>query len=277
MSIPDVEQEAVGAALHQWFTPRWVAEAIVERHYGDLDMGDCVLEPSCGPGSFLHALPQHVDAIGVEIDPVLAERARRATGREVITGDFLEVEIKRQVTHVIGNPPFDAAMIHGFLGRAHDLLPDGGTCGFLLPAYVLQTSSKVLAMNEKWSMSQELMPRNIFPRLKLPLVFTMFRKDRVRTLVGFFLYREAADVRALPREVRAALAADGVGSVWRRAVRAAFLRLGRTKATLAELYATVERPTKNEFWREAVRRTLQVYREFRSAGAGLWEVKVEAL
>jgi adenine-specific DNA-methyltransferase len=263
--------------LHQWFTPRWVAEAIVERHYAHLDMGDCVLEPSCGPGSFLFAIPDHVDAIGVEIDPVLAERARRATGRRVIAGDFLTAEITDQVTHVIGNPPFAAPLIAKFLDRAHCLLPEGGTCGFLLPAYVLQTSTKVLAMHERWSIEQELMPRNIFPRLKLPLVFTMFRKERVRTLVGFFLYREAADVRALPAEVRTALAADGSGSVWRRAVRAAFGRLGRTRVTLTELYATVERPSQNRYWREKVRQVLQTYRDFRRAGEGLWELNVGAV
>lgn len=256
-------------ALHQWFTPPWVCEAIVERHFRDLDMGSTVLEPACGPGHFLMALPAEVQVIGVEIDPVLAQRARATTGRHVITGDFLEVEIPQPVSHVIGNPPFDAAMIHRFLDRCHALLPEGGTCGMLLPAYVLQTSSKVMQMNRRWSISQELMPRNVFPRLSLPLVFAMLRKDAARTLVGFFLYREAADVAKLPRELRAALA-EPVRGVWRRAVRAAFVRIGATVATLERLYAAVERPSRNEFWREKVRQTLQAYPEFRRASAGTW-------
>jgi adenine-specific DNA-methyltransferase len=260
-------------ALHQWFTPRWVCEAIIERHYSRLDMADVVLEPSCGDGRFLLALPEEVSAIGVEVDPALAQLARAATGRTVITGDFLTAEIPGRVTHVVGNPPFDARLVHAFLDRAHGLLEDGGSCGFLLPAYVLQTSTKVIAMNRRWSISQELMPRNIFPRLKLPLVFAMFRKDRARTLVGFFLYREAADVKALPNDVRAALVQPGKGSVWRRAVRAGFARIGASSASLDRLYAAVERPSENRFWREKVRQVLQTYPEFRRHGAGLWTLE----
>lgn len=262
------------ADLHQWFTPQWVAEAIIERHFAHLNLCDTVLEPSCGNGRFLAAIPEHVNAIGVEIDPLQAEAARASTGREVIVGDFLTARIDQPVTHVVGNPPFDARLIEGFLNRAHALLPNEGTCGLLLPAYVLQTSSKVMAMARKWSISQELMPRNIFPRLHLPLVFTMFRKERARTLVGFFLYAEAADVRAMPKQIRDEVEASG-GSVWRRAVRLAFAMVGKARATLADLYAAIERPSENRYWREKVRQVLQSYPEFRRAGAGLWELRSE--
>jgi hypothetical protein len=258
--------------LHQWFTPRWVCEAIVERHFARLDLGDVVLEPSCGDGRFLQALPAHVGGIGVEIDAELAERARLATGREIITGDFLQVQLPQPITHVVGNPPFDAAVIHAFLHRAHQLLPREGTCGLLLPAYILQTSSKVLALNQQWSIEQELMPRNIFPRLSLPLVFAKFRKDAQRTLVGFFLYREAADVAAMPGELRRALEQPAAGSVWRRAVRAAFDQVGDSVASLDRLYAVVERPTENRHWRDKVRQVLQAYPEFQRTSRGQWRL-----
>jgi adenine-specific DNA-methyltransferase len=260
-------------ALHQWFTPAWVCEAIVDRHYSRLDLGDTILEPSCGDGRFLLALPQEVNAIGVEIDPALAQIARELTGRRIIAGDFLTADVPGPITHVIGNPPFEAKVIHGFLDRAHALLEDGGSVGFLLPAYVLQTSSKVMSMNRRWSISQELMPRNIFPRLHLPLVFAMFRKDRVRTLVGFFLYREAADVAAMPADVRAALQRPARRSVWRQAVLAAFARMGTTTATLDGLYGAIERPSENSFWREKVRQVLQTYPEFRRRAAGTWSLE----
>lgn len=65
--------------LCQWFTPERLAEAIVRRYFGDLSERDVVLEPSCGPGAFLRAIPASTRAIGVEIDPALAEEAR-ATG-----------------------------------------------------------------------------------------------------------------------------------------------------------------------------------------------------
>lgn len=265
----------MNAELHQWFTPRWVCEAIIDRHYPRLDLADRVLEPSCGDGRFLLALPDEVSAVGVEVDPELAQRARDATGRPIITGDFLTADIPGPVTHVIGNPPFESGLIHGFLDRAHGLLDDGGSCGFLLPAYVLQTSSKVMSMNRRWSISCELMPRNIFPRLKLPLVFAMFRKDRVRTLVGFFLYPEAADVAKLPRDVREAMTQPVRGSVWRSAVRRAFATVGAT-ASLEALYAAVERPSENRYWREKVRQVLQVYPEFQRTGAGMWAMREAA-
>lgn len=258
--------------LNQWFTPRWVAEAIVERHFAQLGRADLVLEPSCGDGRFLQAIPDHVAAIGVEIDPIVAATARANTGRPIIVGDFLTAKIPHAITHVVGNPPFDARLIAAFLDRCHQLLPAEGTCGLLLPAYVLQTSSKVMSFADRWAISAELMPRNIFPRLRLPLVFSMFRKGVPRTLVGLYLYAEAADVRALPAAMRAELAAPARGSVWRRAVATAFGMLGRASASLAEIYAAVERPSENRYWREKVRQVLQTYPEFRRIADGHWEL-----
>lgn len=262
--------------LHQWFTPRWVCEAIIERQFADAKPGDVFLDPACGDGRFLSAIPREIRAIGVEIDPDMAAHARQATGREVITGDFLQAHVPGPITHVVGNPPFCASTIHGFLERAHELLVEGGRCGLLLPAYILQTSSKVDQLARRWSISQELVPRNVFPRLSLPLVFATFRKDRARTLVGFFLYGEAVDVAALPKDMRDALEVPQVGSVWRRAVRAAFSRLGAARASLDDLYAAVERPTENRFWREKLRQTLQSYPEFERTGAGVWAFHGEA-
>ena len=43
--------------LGQFFTPDWAAEALVEQHFGDLGLFDRVVEPSCGGGAFLRALP----------------------------------------------------------------------------------------------------------------------------------------------------------------------------------------------------------------------------
>jgi len=46
----------------------------------------------CGNGHFLMALPDHVPATGIELDPAWAEEARRNSGREVITGDALSCD-----------------------------------------------------------------------------------------------------------------------------------------------------------------------------------------
>lgn len=268
--------------LSQYFTPRYAAEAIVEHHFPHLSAGHIVVEPSCGDGRFLRALPKFVRAIGVEIDPAMAQRAREATDCEVITGDFLKVDLPTDIDAVIGNPPFKADLVSAFLDRAHVLLREGGQCGLILPAYVLQTSSKVMAMNEKWSICQQLMPRNIFPGLSVPIVFAMFTKEQQRRLFGFFLYEQAASVATLAAAARKTLTegredgpvehAPSGGSVWREAVNQAFDLINADTAPLAALYQALEsrRPTRNLHYREKVRQTLQTYPEFRNVDRGLW-------
>lgn len=258
--------------FNQYFTPRWAAEAIVEHHFSDLGKGAVVVEPSCGDGRFLMALPDHIDAIGVEIDPLQAQLARVRSGREVITGDFLQVALPGEVDAIVGNPPFVAATVAAFLERSHALLRDGGRCGFILPAYVLQTSSKVMTFAKDWSISTELMPRNLFPGLSLPITFTVFTKDRARKLFGFFLYRETADVTKLNPVVRRLMnEATARGSVWRQAVNAAFDRLGCDSAPLGDIYAAVQhRPSENSHCEQQIRKVLQTYKEFAPIERGVW-------
>lgn len=134
--------------LGQYPTPVWFAERIVEKYFPALDGGDLVLEPSCGAGAFLHALPAHVPAIGVEWDADLAEQARRETGRRIVTGDFRHVSIDVQPTAIIGNPPFKAELIDGFLTRAHELLPAGGRAR--LPEIYAELEGRRPAGNQWW-------------------------------------------------------------------------------------------------------------------------------
>jgi hypothetical protein len=108
---------------------------------------------------------------------------------------------------------------------------------------------------------QEMIPRNIYPGLSLPLVFAMFSKDRRRTMFGFALYREAADVLGMPEPYRASLSAGG-GPVWREAVSAALLALGG-EADVQSIYVEIggKRPTRTQFWQEKIRQTLRRYSE----------------
>lgn len=262
--------------LGQYPTPVWVAEALVERYFPKLDRTDVVVEPSCGPGAFLSAIPRDVRAVGVEIDPRVAVQARRNTGREVITGDFREVELNFTPTAIIGNPPFNLQVIDGFLERAYQMLPNEGRIGMILPTYVFQTASRVVEYNKRWSLSQEMIPKNIYPRLSLPLVFAMFSKDRKRTLVGFALYGETLNVQMLPRPYREAMS-DGGGPIWKNVVDQALQRLGG-EATLKQIYNEVEgnRPTTNKFWREKIRQTLRVYDDrFQPLGDGRYSIATE--
>lgn len=259
--------------LGQYPTPVWVAEAIVDRHFRDLDASDCVVEPSCGPGAFLAAIPLGVSAFGVEIDPCVAQQARLHTGRPVLLGDFQTIPLDVKPTVILGNPPFNMKVVDGFLDRAHQLLPDGGRCGFILPAYAFQTAARVAGYADRWSLMQEMIPRNIYPGLSLPLVFAMFSKDRRRTMIGFALYREAADMQSLAQPYRDTLA-TGAGPVWLLVVEEALRRLGG-EADVQTLYAEIEgkRPTRTQFWKEQIRRTLRRYgKRFVALGGGRYQL-----
>ncbi len=250
--------ERSAAYLGQFPTPAWAAEALVREHLADLSSNDFVLEPTCGPGRFLAAVPAHVEAVGVEIDPVLAQQARTATGRHVITGDFLAVEIPARPTVVLGNPPFQTRLIEQILDKAHGLLMADGKVCFVLPAYFFQTAGRVVRYGERWSIEQQVVPRNLYPGLKYPLVFAQFTKDTRQVMVGFALFRELAFLQALPREVHQAM--DGGPVTWPGLVREALAEYGG-EASLQQIYQYVadRRPTKNPAWREQVRKVCQLH------------------
>jgi len=261
--------------LGQYMTPDWAALELVARYFADLGAGDHVIEPSCGRGAFLRAVPRGVSAIGVEIDPDLADFAQRSSGRPVIVGDFRMVDLPATPTAIIGNPPFRKRTVDEFLDRAWHLLPDEGRVGFVLPAFVLQTANTIDDYAERWSIRQDMLPRNLFERLSHPLCFAMFTKGRARGLVGFALYHELAAVNRLQARYRALLA-EGEGSVWAAVTRAALEALGGT-ASLQRLYREIEghRPTSNPFWQAKVRQTLQ--RIAIRVGEAEWSLEPEAI
>lgn len=243
--------------LGQYMTPFWAAEALVQRHFSDLTSNDVVVEPTCGTGSFLKAVPSSIPAIGIEIDPKLADEARRTTGRRVITGDARMVKLDLRPTVCIGNPPFEMELVDSLLERAREWLPVDGRCGFVLPAYALQTASRVVRYNEFWSLQAEMLPRTLFPGLQCPLSFVIFRKDLKRALVGMALYQESVDVASMPDHVREALE-RGAGRSWAQVVEEALDRLGG-RGRLEDIYRMVEprRPTGNPWWKEQVRKILR--------------------
>ncbi len=257
--------------LHQWFTPAWAAEAIVEQEFGWLKPGDVVLEPACGDGAFLCAIPSYVNAIGCEIDPEQAQRARASSGRRVVCDNFLvaDLDLARPVDAVIGNPPFSSDLVAAFLRRSHALLRDGGEVGFILPAYILQTSSKVEMLGRDFSIHQSLLPRNLFPGLKLPLVFAKFVKEQERRLFGFLLYASTQEIASLKSKWRERLASARTrGGVWFAVVDEVVAELGG-EAELSQIYKAIEgrRPTPNPAWQEQVRKVVQCKTRFVRTGA----------
>lgn len=261
--------------LCQFFTPLWVAQALVERHFPKLDCADLVIEPTCGKGAFLKAVPPSVPAVGIEIDPAIAQAARENTGRDVIVGDFRTIALPVRPTAIIGNPPFRAAVFDGILDRAYELLPEGAKAGFILPTYFFQTAGRVCRYGDRWSLSIELMPRNAFhSRMQTPLLFALFEKNAKRRLVGFVLYRECADLHQMAQPYRELLSSVE-GSIWKATCELVVRRLGGA-AHLKDIYGELEgnRPTRTEWWREKVRQTLRAYTDaFRPLGAGNYELK----
>jgi len=211
---------SVKKQFSQWMTPAWAAEELVDRYFNDLGAQDLVLEPSCGEGAFLKPfLERGVGVVGVEIDPDLAEFAREDTGAQVLVGDFRTIPIDFKPTAIVGNPPYVIKTIEGFLARANQLLPeDNGRCGLLLPAYALQTHSRVVNWNTVWSMTADLVPRRLFPRLRLPLLFVQFRKEQIRTMVGFALYQQAVDIDSLSKNSKLILTRPQRTGAWRALV-----------------------------------------------------------
>lgn len=259
--------------LGQYPTPVWAAEALIQRHFSHLGSNDMVWEPACGPGSFLMALPDHVPAIGFEIDPRTAEIARINTGRRIITGDFTTAHCEQAPSAVLGNPPFNLTTIDRMLDRAFAVLPEGGVVGLILPAYAFQTAERVAGYAERWSMFGECIPRNIFPGLSLPLMFSKFTKETRRVMVGFALYFETADMLSLKKKYREVLCTIGK-SVWKAAVANALIALGG-RASLEAIYKEIEgkKPTRTEFWREQIRKVLrQASDVFRAEGDGRYSL-----
>lgn len=248
-------------------TPSWAARELWEAHFSDIGSGHTVLEPTCGDGRMLQAVPDTVNAYGVELDAQLAEQARERTGRLVITGDILSVDLPR-FNCVFGNPPFRADLVEAMLERIAAKMDDGSRCGLLVPAYFMQTPKRVLRWNRTWSIYSELLPRTLFPRLSKPIIFALFTKDPTPTLTGMRLYVEADAISQLRPQFREMME-NGRG-LWSQVVHRAVSELGG-EAHLAQIYAAVSkcRPTGNQWWREKVRQTLQ-RGPFRSRGNGVW-------
>lgn len=254
--IDDVEPSALGpAALNQYFTPRWVADLIVRQYFPDIDTpGTTVLDPSAGDGSWLRAIPAHINAIGIEIDPTVAAIAAHDTGRRIIIGDFTTVDIDIEPTHILGNPPYTSTTIAAFIQRTNALLPHGGKAGFILPAYVFSFARTTLALLRNFDVRVDILPRDIFPRISQPLIFARLTKNHEQRLIGFMLFEEAAAVHQM-RSTYRRIIERGRKPIWRDLIETALHAYGG-QATLNQIYALIEgfRPTSNRWWKDAIRR-----------------------
>lgn len=265
------------AQLGQYMTPAWAARELWGIYFPHIGPGKTVIEPTCGDGRMLQAIPPDVDAYGIEIDPVFADAARhRVPERDVFTADVLAGEFPRRFDVVFGNPPFETRFMDKLLALIAAYGDDGCQCGLALPAYFLQTPSRVIRWNKKWTICAEILPRTLFPRLRLPIVFGLFTKDPVPQLKGIRLVNEADAIDNLRPEYKEMMV-HGKG-LWDQVVEHALRELDG-EAHLTFIYEKVgrRRPTDNPHWREKVRQTLQrCDQKYQPRGNGVWKLLKEA-
>jgi site-specific DNA-methyltransferase (adenine-specific) len=265
------------SSLEQYLTPCWAAEALTELFLNHLSSTGVtpkrIIEPSCGKGAFLNAIPSDLMAYGIEIDPALATVARATTNRDVFTDDFLSSSIPDADDHrpdtLIGNPPFRIGTVRSFLDRAATLIPEGGCCGFVLPAHTFQHTHTVLQWAKSWRIKQWMIPRDIFPGLSVPVLFASFQKDvsgiSPAAMEGFALYEATQRIKDMPKALRSVLIhgvddpRGGRKTTWRILVERVLKEAGG-RAPLQEIYRAVEplRHTDNPAWREKIRQVLQI-------------------
>jgi N12 class adenine-specific DNA methylase/SAM-dependent methyltransferase len=99
--------EGVNATDTSFYTPDWLVQGMVDALVGAGFSGGKILEPGCGSGRFMAALPD-ADWTGVEADPVSAALAAAVHPNATILADRLENVTLRQGSFdaAIGNVPF---------------------------------------------------------------------------------------------------------------------------------------------------------------------------
>lgn len=242
-------------AVSYYPTPGWFAHMLFEQRIAPyLNVESVILEPSCGDGSLLRAIPANVRAFGVELDPVLAAEAAATSGHHVVVGDVLTAPFPEQPTMLFANPPFSMTFVDRLLNRIYFGFAEGGRASMILPAYMLQTSRTVAAFAARWSIEAELIPRDLFPNLSKSLVFASFVREQQRRFVGLSFYLETAAWQQMPERFHEILA-RARKNVWVAAILEALTRLGGT-GTIESIHRIVagSPPTQTPWVREAIRK-----------------------
>lgn len=265
MTRASPQQEHGCPSKDQWFTPFWAPEMLVDDALRGLGVVH-VAEPACGSGAFLAAVPEACPAFGIDIDPAIIGVAAANSGREVILGDFRTVDLaNRRVEAIIGNPPFQNAVIDAFLARSLDILPEDGLVAMILPAYAFKAASRVGRWMDSFSIDVNLIPQTLFPRLRWPIVWAKYRKGRARRFHGLMLFTEQREIEQMRPVIRRALERPGT---WREAVRIALESLGG-QSSLAGIYDRIAPERRaGQHWQPKVRQILQMH--FQRVGEGRW-------
>lgn len=116
---------------HQYFpTPTKIAQAVIE--LAQIEVGNCILEPSAGQGAIAAFLPPEQTTC-VELSPLHC-KVLESKGFNTICSDFLKWEPGRLFDRICMNPPFSDGRAVAHLAKAASLLADKGRLVAVLPA-----------------------------------------------------------------------------------------------------------------------------------------------
>jgi site-specific DNA-methyltransferase (adenine-specific) len=274
------------AFLEQYFTPDWAAEALLEIF--SLSSTDKVIDPGTGRAAFLKAIPEHIEAIGVELDPQLAALAAERSGRKVLNMDITKLspqDLPWAPTAFIGNPPFSIEIVRQILAKAKSLFQIGniktGRLGLLLPAHTFQLSRSCQEIFQDYHTRVDLIPRDLFPKLSVPITFAQFELKSSRRLPtklqGLALYTETASTYDIVKELKWLLQdAPTKTPTWDRLTQAALRSLGG-EGDLSAIYRAISplrqlRPEENPHWQEKVRQTVQRGKAYERTARGKYKL-----
>lgn len=164
-----------------------------------------VLEPSCGTGRFITALPKNASVLGVEIDPTTAAIAKLLSPHaEILQGGFQNVERGVPFDVVLGNPPFgdfkvfDPSFPEGskhsihnyFITKSLSMLRPGGIAAFVVSRYFMDNSDRK---------ARELAARSadLLAAFRLPSSVFDSENTNVVTDVLFFQRHDGRNMRPL--------------------------------------------------------------------------------
>src|SRR3546814_7488003 len=120
-------------------------------------------------------------------------------------------------------------IIDGFIDRSHSILPEDGVAAFILPAHVFSTAGRVMQWNERFALDVKTIPRSLFSRISMPLVWAKFIKTQRRTMIGLMLFAEQNAVENMPKAVRSEEHTSELQSLMR--ISYAVFRLYKKKQT----------------------------------------------
>jgi adenine-specific DNA-methyltransferase len=193
MSVQDLTQNLDVLSLNeekhqkgQYFT----TNINLKKHINSLILNNpsLILEPSIGQGDLVQYISQENENISFdmyEIDSAI-QLLENINEDDVIYGDFLQQDIDKEYTTIVGNPPY-VKIKHGnlyidFIERCFHLLTEKGELIFIVPSDFLKLthSSKIInEMMEQGTFTHIIHPNkeNLFKEANIDVIIFRYCKD----------------------------------------------------------------------------------------------------